>query len=536
MPVKTFLDSIGGQIKTFFTGLSRGEKIRFFVLVGVVIALSILVASLLGRTTYATLYSGLSAGEAGEILRALEDMGVPAKTQGTDTVLVPQERVSDLRMRLSADGYMSTDFDYAIFDRATGFGTTDLEKQTYYQYQLQAHLRNYILRMEKIQDCLVIVNLPRESSFVLSANTQPATASVMLEVRGGAMLTKSEANAIAQTVASGVPGLQPENIRIVDSKMNLYSIDGAGGIDTAVGVNQQFELEEQVKDRLEQQVVNFLEPVFGREKIKASVNVALNFDKELIQAVKFEPPVAGETDGIIVSMQELYESSRTGVDAGGVPGTDSNGMGTVFYPYDGLDDDEVYNKVLREMNYEINETTSQLEKAQGTIKDLSIAVLIDAEAVPEDYTSNVANLVAKAIGVGEDYITVERLPFTFTDTSFQDMLDEQNKYMADMQRNALIRTVITGLIILVLGLAVLSLIRTILRGMMEGQRQRAAAEAYAAAGGNIDYIADGDEKIQYEDFDLNTKNENVQQLEKFIDKDPQAVAQLLRNWLTDDVR
>ena len=206
--MKNILGNVVKSLKNFFAKMTKAEKIRLGVIAAAIIILSVVISVYLGRVEYAVLYSGLDASEAGQILAALEDMGVSAKTQGTDTILVPEQRVSELRMKLSAEGYQSGDFDYSIFQNASGFGMTDLEKQTYLQFQIQANLRDYILKMDRIKDCLVIVNMPKESYFVLSSNEKQASASVLVEIKGGGTLTGSEANAIAETVAMGVPGLK----------------------------------------------------------------------------------------------------------------------------------------------------------------------------------------------------------------------------------------------------------------------------------------------------------------------------------------
>lgn len=529
--MKNILGNVFNSLKNFFSKMTKAEKIRLGVIAAAIIILSIIISVYLGKVEYAVLYSGLEASEAGNILAALEDMGIDAKTRGTDTILVPEERVSELRMKLSAEGYQSGNFDYSIFQNASGFGMTDLEKQTYLQFQLQANLRDYILKMDRIKDCLVIVNMPKESYFVLSSDESPASASVLIEVKGGGTLTNSEANAIAETVAMGVPGLKKENIRIVDTNMHLYSLDDEELGGTTSSVDRQFALEKQLQEKLEQQVINLLSPVYGMSNIKAAVRVTLNFDSEIVSKVEFSPPVEGETDGIVVSMSELYENSRTGTEGGGIPGTDTNGLGTVEYPYSNLDDGELYNKVLREANYEINETRTQIEKAKGTINDLSIAILIDSETIEEDYTDSVENLVAKAIGVDKSFITVERLPFRNTEDEMEARLAEQEKFMRSIQTREIIMEILKYAILLVIILLAFSLIKSIVKIAVSRKQE----DLQMASGSTIEFIADdGIEEDKYPDVDLSAKPEGIKQLERFIDKDAEAVAQLLRNWLSED--
>ncbi|NLO48651.1 MAG: flagellar M-ring protein FliF [Clostridiales bacterium] len=533
--MRKLLDSITKSLKGFFDRLTKKEKVRLTVLAVVIIVLSIIIASVLGKTRFGVLYSGLSEADAGAILAALEDMSVETRTQGGGTILVPEERISELRMRLSAEGYQSGDFDYDIFQNATGFGTTDIEKQTYLQFQLQANLRDYIMKLERIEDCMVMLTLPKESSYVLSANNEPASAAVYIKVKGGGRLTGDEANAIAETASKAIPGLTAENISIIDFKMHLYTIGDQDFSGSSSGVTRQYELKKEIEEQLEQQVMNLLAPVYGTGSLETAVNVTLNFDNEIVESIEFSPPIEDETEGIVISMSELYENSRTGTEGAGIAGTDSNAVGTAEYPYGALGENELYSKVLKEANYEINKTTTQIQKAKGTIKDLSIAILIDSETIDADYTDSVRNLVAKAIGVSNDYITVERLPFMRTNNELEEQLQEQSDYIKSIQFKETLAIVLKYAVIFVLILLAFIFVMSVIRAAF-GKNEE---EAVLVTGGSIDYITGDEEEeeetiSEFQDLDLSKKSDGVMQIEKLIERDPEAVAQLLRNWLSED--
>ena len=103
--MKAFVNSIFGQLKEFFAKMSKKDRARLVILSVVVVVLAIAATLILGRTNYTELYRNLNAGEAGAILAALDEMGVPSKAQGDGTILVPEEMASELRMKLSAAGY-----------------------------------------------------------------------------------------------------------------------------------------------------------------------------------------------------------------------------------------------------------------------------------------------------------------------------------------------------------------------------------------------------------------------------------------------
>ena len=614
------------QIQDFSSKLSRKDKLRLAVLGVLILAFSITLALVLGRVNYATLYSGLTNAEGGRIIAALDEMGVPYKAQG-GAILVPAERASDLRMRLEAEGIQGGDLSTSFLERTLSFGVTSEDRAAFQLLQKQADMRATIMRMEKIDNCYVALTLPPDSMFVRPADKPPASAALFLEVRDGETLTQVEAHSIGAYVMGAVPGLLPENISIVDAKLNLYSITAEIAppeenslSDTAL-LDYQFALRDKTRQNIETQITNFLTPVFGEGHVRVAVSLSLNFDRESISSVVFAPPVEGETDGIVVSMQELYESTRYGAQAGGVPGTDTNGvndLGTPEYPYLPLQGDQLYGKVLREMNYEINETRTELERAQGDISNLSIGVLLDSANVDGDYTDSVSSMVAQAVGVNSRYVSVQALPFQLSGSEAAKTLESQNDFMARMERLGLIRFGILAIALLLLALLVFSFIRTVLRAFAPPKPALAAL----GPGGAIDYIsmeenillpeatdltladlaaaeAEADELAvdelselaeldelseldelgemgeigetdgfsemdemsethefaEMEDMEMegmemgaeietepeieipvNVKSDTVEKLEKFIDRDPEAVAQLLRNWLSDDYR
>ena len=574
--MNAFLENALRQIQEFFAKLSRKEKIRLAVLGVLILAFSITLALVLARVNYATLYSGLSNAEGGRIIAALDEMGVPYKTQG-GAILVPAERASDLRMRLEAEGIQGGDLSASFLERTLSFGVTSEDRAAFQLLQKQADMRATIMRMEKIDNCYVMLTLPPESMFVRSADKPPASAAVFLEIRDGETLTLAEAHTIGAYVMGAVPGLLPENVSIVDSKINLYSLTAAieqpeqnNVTDTAL-IDYQFVLRDKIRRDIETQITNFLTPVFGDGHVRVAVSLALNFDKESVSSVVFAPPVEGETDGIVVSMQELYESTRFGGQAGGVPGTDTNGvnnLGTPEYPYLPLPDDQLYGKVLREMNFEINETRTEIERAQGSISDLSIGVLLDSANVEGDYTENVISLVAQAVGVSSRYVSVQALPFQLSGSDVARTLESQNDFMTRMERLDLIRLGILAIALLLLALLVFSFIRTVLRAftppalaalgpgasidyismeenilLPEAAREMRAGEMELGESGHMEGMGmEGMEMSEEKateaekEIPVSTKSDTVNQLEKFIDRDPEAVAQLLRNWLSDEFR
>ena len=529
--MRAFLDNMLGQIREFFSKMSKKDKIRLAILAVIVIILAIVVVSLLSRTNYVTLYTAESLQEAGTIYEALVEMGEPARSEGT-RILVPEGKESELRIRLAAQGTInSNQITYDILNSAAGFNITESHAKKLYDAQKSLEIKTQILATERIQNAIVTVNSGEYSPFVVSQGVRDATAAVMLTVRGGDTLTKSESQAIAAIITGSVPGIKNENIAIIDSRLNHYPV-GDADVDIGEEMSSRIALQNLLATQIRTQAEQILTPIFGMSNLQIIANVNLNFDKKTTESVEFFPPIPGEMDGIVRSSSELYEAQRSAFAAEGIPGTDSNAMGTVEYPYGTLEDGDKYTRAVIEKNYEINETRTIIEHEQGIIQSMGIAVSVNSDSIVEDYTTEVTNLISKGIGILPGNIAVESVRFSEHEKTWQQIQEEQEAYEAMMRRREMLQTIIKWAVILLLGLAFISLIRSIVK-TAKGPEE---SEELLLADGAIDYLADDDlsEAIEMDEIELNTKSSALEQIERFIDKDPGAVAQLLRNWLTDE--
>ena len=529
--MRAFLDNLFKQLREFFGRMQKKDKRRLGILAVLVIALAIVVVSLLSRVNYVTLYNAQDVAEAGAVFDALVEMNESPMIEGT-RVLVPEGKADVLKARLSNDGVLgAADFDRSLMESASNFSVTTEHARKLYEAQVGEYIMTQLRRLDVIQNAWAAVNLGKSSPFVVTQGVEEATAAVTVEVRGGAMLTDSQVTAIAGTVKGNVPGIKDENIHIVDSNSVYYPV-GGGNMDIATEINSRIALQNMLQQQLKTQGEQLLTPIYGMSNLRVSVNILLDFDKRVSEIIEFFPPIAGEEDGIIRSSSELFENSRNPGAAEGVPGTDPNGMGTVEYPYGTLADGYEYARAVLEYNYEINQTIQRIEHEQGVIAKVEIGILLNSDAVVDDYTTEVTNLVSKGLGIAPGNIAVVHMRFSDEDMRLLEQARaEWEAREAAARRQEIIQLILKWAVILLLGLAFISLVRAIVRAIKGPE-----PEEPLLVGAGIDYIAgeDMDGEDLYEDVELQTKSSGLEQIERFIDKDPGAVAQLLRNWLTDD--
>ncbi len=545
-----FFKNTIGKVTDYFKNLEKGQKTRFFVFTFLAVAIVIAASVLLNQKSYTVLYSGMEAQDAGEVLSLLEEMDVDAKPQGADTILVESSKADSVRMQLASEGYPKSGLNFDIFSNASGLGTTDMEKRVYYQFQLQENLGQVIKKMEKIDDAVVSLSLAQESAYVLSKDEKPASASVLLKLKEGAALESSEARTIAELVSKSVSGLSLDDVRIVDSNMKLYSLDEQEepiktAQQTYETIGTQLALQKNVQDSIQKQVINLLTPVFGEGRVFAEVGVTLNFDKQKSESVEFAPPIEGGTEGLAVSMQELAESIKGDAAATGVTGMDSSGGTsiTTTYPELETDADSIYSKVSRETNLELNETRTQIDNAQGQVLDLSVGVVINSTDMEDDYSENVQNLVANAIGVELDKVSVEMMPFfqlgTDNEPDIEEAFNSQKEMMSQAVSAATMRTLIiagTVVLIFLIALAAIAALRKKPAPVMYAVNEDPGAIVDLQAG-DEDILPPAEEEPAVEIPEISEiENTTLASLEKYIDKSPDAVVQLLRNWLSDDTK
>ncbi len=553
-----FLKNTFGKIADYFKSLEKGQKTRLLVFSILAVAIIVAASVLLNQKSYTVLYTGMEAQDAGEMLSLLQEMKVDSKAQGTDTILVETNQADSVRMQLAAEGYPKSGQNFDIFSKSSGLGATDMEKRVYYQFQLQENLGQVIKKMGKIEDAIVNLSLAQESAYVLSNDEKPASASVLLKLKDKETLTSAEARTIAELVSKSVSGLSVEDVRIVDANMNLYRTDEdptapAPTPDAFQDVGTQIALQQSVQESLQKQVIELLSPVFGEGRVSAQVSVTMNFDKQSSESVVFAPPVADMQEGLAVSMQELAETIKGDAAAQGPTGTDSNGgtNTTTTYPELELDDNSIYSKVSKETNLELNETRTQIDNARGVITGLSVGIVIDNSGMEDDYTESVQELVASAIGVTPEYVSVAMIPFFSlqqSETAQQsaeeafnnqkELIDQAN---AATTRNTLIIAGAIVIVVLLLLIAVLSLrkkpapIYTVADAEPGAYMDLEAGEADMLP---EEYGALEESELEEDPVpEIEEKQDTtLNSLEKYIDKSPEAVVQLLRNWLSDDTK
>ncbi len=508
------LQKIRNQVDEFWQSRSKNQKIKIGICTAIFVTSIALLIFFISRPELAPLYNQLSIEDAGIITEKLDEYKVKWKLDETSSsILVPKKEVSRLRMQLATEGLPRSGFSLIDALDNTKLGTTDLERRERIRLGQEHAIAQAIETIEGVEYSQVNLYIPGDSVFALGGNNYESSAGILIKLQSGAELDRNRIEGILQFVSKSVKGLTKDNISIIDQTGRELSAE----YDTQRGqLLGRLEIEQGIQERMQNSLRKFLETAYGKNNIDVRIGLKLDYDSHITNIVRFEPPVPGEEEGLIRSIQELEEHAQN-IGAGGVPGTDSNIEGITSYAEVGSEDSK-YDMVSRTINYELNEIKEEIVKAQGQIKDLTVAVLVNSTGLAEGFTQadedNVADIVAAAVGIESRLVRIQSMPF---DTSLAASIARgfEERQRAERMKYY-VYFAIAGLL-LIAGIAVY---------MMVVRGRRVAKEEMLAARFDAE-ITDDVGDIELSEGLRGTRK----QVEKFINKKPELAAQLLKTWL-----
>ncbi|MDB5849928.1 MAG: flagellar M-ring protein FliF, partial [Rhodoferax sp.] len=87
------------------SGMDRTQRLRLGIGIAILVVMGIAALVLSRQTDYKVLYANLAEKDGGAIIAQLSTMNVPYKyTEGGGALLVPADRVYDVRLRLASLG------------------------------------------------------------------------------------------------------------------------------------------------------------------------------------------------------------------------------------------------------------------------------------------------------------------------------------------------------------------------------------------------------------------------------------------------
>lgn len=539
------------KVKDFFKNMSMKVRVLLGVAVVLVIAAIAALAMWSSSQPYEMLFTNLSSTEASAIMSKLDEDGFKDYRLEGDTIYVRADQRDIMTARLVQAGYPKDGSLYSTWFENVGAMTTSSQAAQTLIIAVQERLEATIRTFDEVRDAMVNLNLGEERTYVFENEPAVSSATVVVELSSGDMLSDKTATSIRNAVSHAIQGLTIENISLSDTKGNPYGLD-AGGLDELTDASQlKLQREQYYNNLIRTNVMQVLESIYGSGNVRVAVNTTIDINRRYIENTTYHQPEGSYENGGLIGREEwLYYVGRDGENpVGGVVGTTSNSdLPTYVGGELQINGDENVAGQSGSRDNKIDESKEQVEVVAGTITDVSVAVTINQNA-PTANSVELLDLrghVARAAGIGgeepQERVSVLIAPFADSETA-DDIVTPWLAITPDM----LPFIIIGGVALLVLLLVLI----LILRGRRKKKAQQLAAEQALAeaeaaaaeqAAGEFQPIGaegqpgEGPPMTGADIMEINTEKslELRKTVRQFAQNNPEIAAQMLKNWLREE--
>ncbi|MCE2657827.1 MAG: flagellar M-ring protein FliF [Rubrivivax sp.] len=340
------------------------------------------------KSDYKVLFAGVSDKDGGAIIAQLNQMNVPYRhSDGGSAILVPASQVHDVRMRLGTLGLPKANTGgYELLDTPK-FGQTQAGENVAIKRALEGELTRTIASLNAVQNARVMLAIPATSGFF--REQQKPSASVVVNLHPGRTLDASQLAGIVHLVSASVPELSPKAVSVVDGNGALLTQqDGQN----ALGLDaQQLKYVSQIEGTLQRRVMELLEPVVGRENLRASVTAEVDFSESMQVSEQYRPN-QGSEPAAVRTQQTSESTGNQPTPPTGVPGAQTNqppvpasapvnGQGQRLQPTQPGGAGQTRRDATTQ--FEVDKTHRTTRTATGTVKRLSAAVVVNHRSVSD---------------------------------------------------------------------------------------------------------------------------------------------------------
>lgn len=506
--------------------------ISFFVYIGV----------RMNSSEYGVLYTDLELEDAKQIVARLETANVKYHiTKNGTEIQVPVNDVNRMRVDTAELALASkgSNVGYEVFDNTDALGSTNFVQNVNLIRALEGELSRTIRSVDNIRSARVHLVLPKREMF--SREEQMPTASVVIKT-GHGKLSLENIHSIQKLVAAAVPKLDVKNVAIVDSAGNLLTNNFEDEDNLNSANNEMLRLETEHKMAI--RVQNLLEKSVGAGKAQAQVNIEMDFDQVVTNEEIYDPD-----SQVVRSQATVTEEGTSGQNA--VPVTVAQNIPNGDMVSNTSGNYNQNSKTEETINYEISKVVRNKVKNAGTIKRLTVAVMVDGVYEKDaegqevyrprnaEEMEQITALVKSAVGYDAnrgDVVEVENMKFA---TVSPETVEISETLYFGFTKAELIR-IAEGLgVAIVAVLVILLVIRPLINNAFEGS---AASGNDKLLTGNPDednlllsnFLNDeeaGEELVNLNKIDGRVKVSSLKRLNNMVEKNPDGAVNIIRSWL-----
>ena len=538
------------------SALDRAQRMRLGAGVALLVAAAVAAVVMGRQPDYRVLFSNLGDKDGGAVVAQLSQMNVPYKySEGGGAILIPAERVHDVRLRLATQGLPKGSVAGFELMESNKFGMTQFQERLNFQRGLEGELTRSIQALSSVQSARVHLALPNQNGFF--REQQKPSASVLVSLHPGRILDRAQLAGIVHLVASSVPELAPSAVSVLDDtgKLLSQSPDSTAGAEINA---QQLLYVQQLEQQYSRRIMDILEPVVGRDNVKAQVTAEVDFSQTESTSEQFRPNQT--PDSSAVRSQQVLESRGSSTKtATGVPGAVANQPpAPSAAPINGANPapnaggqqgtEEQTNKRESTTNYEVDKTVKVVRGSTGAVKRLSAAVVVNyqsaedkgktvTKALTPEQIEQMTALVRETIGFNRergDSVNLMNTPFQVTAVPTTDTPLWKQPEVVDLAKTFAwpVGAVLFAALVL------MGLVRPALKGSAPAK----ATAAKPVAGGQLDALeAETPERPALaapsrkdEVLPATPEQLRLEDARVLAKENPVAVANILKTWLNGD--
>lgn len=538
------------------SALDRAQRMRLGAGVALLVAAAVAAVVMGRQPDYRVLFSNLGDKDGGAVVAQLSQMNVPYKySEGGGAILIPAERVHDVRLRLATQGLPKGSVAGFELMESNKFGMTQFQERLNFQRGLEGELTRSIQALSSVQSARVHLALPNQNGFF--REQQKPSASVLVSLHPGRILDRAQLAGIVHLVASSVPELAPSAVSVLDDtgKLLSQSPDSTAGAEINA---QQLLYVQQLEQQYSRRIMDILEPVVGRDNVKAQVTAEVDFSQTESTSEQFRPNQT--PDSSAVRSQQVLESRGSATKtATGVPGAVANQPpAPSAAPINGANPapnaggqqgtEEQSNKRESTTNYEVDKTVKVVRGSTGAVKRLSAAVVVNyqsaedkgktvTKALTPEQIEQMTALVRETIGFNRergDSVNLMNTPFQVTAVPTTDTPLWKQPEVVDLAKTFAwpVGAVLFAALVL------MGLVRPALKGPVPAK----AGAAKPVAGGQLDALeAETPERPALaaparkdEVLPATPEQLRLEDARTLAKENPVAVANILKTWLNGE--
>ncbi|MBA6287432.1 flagellar basal-body MS-ring/collar protein FliF [Colwellia sp. MB3u-4] len=419
------LDDVGEQKSGLAAAMGNVDFLRQMTIVialAICFAIAVFVIMLANEAEYRFL-TKLPTEQLIKTMDFLDSKQVEYR-QENNTISVESDQYQDVKLMLARGGLSDAPSEGSeILMQDMGFGVSQRLETERLKHSREQQLARTIEELKSISRARVLLAIPRENVFAKREKNPSAT--VVLTLSRGRLLSEEEVDAVVDIVGSAVQSLSPNRVTVTDQNGRLLNSGSQDSVSSRS--RKEFEIEQKREAEYMDKIDSILIPVVGLGNFTAQVDVAMDFTNTEETQRRYN------SDLPALRSEMKVEDNTIGGLLGGIPGALTNQP-----PLDSnIPEDATGNAQQQTMpgrkhtestrNYELDEAISYTKQQTGVIHRISVSVALDylselnaeGEPVPTPRSvqemANIRRLLQGSIGFNlqrGDSLEVVTLPFS----------------------------------------------------------------------------------------------------------------------------